>query len=586
MAGDLGNEAAGAVVSTIPKTAEITMQIIEKIFAMHREKSRKQIDKITLNNLLTEKEKIEQIKKIDGMQGCIEFEKLKKYAEAKGTYCTSTGVRFSDSESIQRFAELAKRNGIKWTSVTIDSNELGGCTTHIFSLPQDLEQIKRITKIVDDECRVRSLDSKIVELKLKGIDENSTFIQEIKKAKYEIVSYYTGQFNSEVYSEVIDKVLQNEMIDKNITVDNIRNDNNMKAQVIKREDTDIDDTLSKALNRDTGRTFDHGRTIIIADASEPERYVVATSEQDTFHEKKYTKSTYEVHNPNGNVTTYNDARFEGRPLNYWPKTKKKMLKDGEFREDATLLKFDNENEFLKWKERTNRENIAENTKRTFEGDFKNKIRENEVALNKLGYEIRNGDLYSTRYDKKVDDLFKEAKIERKDGPNRLSTLNMVEAVSIYNQTQELQKLVKVDEEYSVAKAGALLQNGNKEEVERLASERQQLIERVGIMEANRRTLNGLENQAREDIRREARVNGLPEELIDWDEVTFQKDDQKYPVEDNQFDIHDMQVKEADTGDRIADYEKLISNERKTEGIGNAFKEVSKETSKVTEHVSR
>lgn len=602
MPGDLGNEVAGAAVgavsNAIPKTAEMTMQIIEKMFQLYKEQKRNEIDKIKLNNLLTEKEKAERIRQIDGMQGCLNHDLLKRYAEEKGTYLVQTGVTLDDPDTMVRFSELAKRNGIKWSAMDNSSDVMGIRTIHIETLPQDLESVKNLFELIADEKKVKSIDSKIQEMKELGLDENSDEIEGLKSAKQEIINKHTSQFNQKVYIDAIDKVLNNDKIDENIKIphgEEFSNGGNVavNGREIIKEEGEVKDTLSIALDRDTGRGFDVGRRCYIVDASDPYRYVLATSEKDTFHDKEYIKTTYEVHNPNGKVTSYNDARFENRPRNYWPETKKKIAKDGGFQPDAKLMMFYDENEFRKWQERTVRENRKENVTRTFDGDYQSRINENMESLKKLGCEIREDDLYHIEKNAKVGDLLKSEQHGETDGRSRLSALNYAEAICIYDQTKQMQALSKLDEEYTMAKAEALLQEGGKEKLESLMAQRDQLIGRVEELEKDRRNINGFENQAREDIRKENSLSDLPESEIDWNEEEFKRDDERFPTSREE----SVEVEETPVNDtpergkelRMVDYEKLISDERAGNGakeVGDSIKEATKEVSKIKDDLSR
>ena len=157
----------------------------------------------------------------------------------------------------------------------------------------------------------------------------------------------------------------------------------------------------------------------------------------------------------------------------------------------------------------------------------------------------------------------------------------------------MQDLSKLDEEYTIAKAESLVDESAKGKLETLTAQRDQMIGRIEDLEKGRRSLNGLENQAREDIRKENSLNDLPKSEIDWNEEEFQKDDERFPtaaeesIEVEETPVNDSPERSKEL--RMVDYEKMISNERAGDGakeVGDSIKEATKEISKIKDDLSR
>lgn len=601
---DLGTDTGSTAINLGLKIGEnilqALMKLLEKIWQTWKDAPKRKLEKAQISEYKESQDKAKALKKLEGIEGEIAYDKLKKISNAIKKPIVATGVRFSDSEDLNRFAELAKRSGLVWTGLLDPSMNVGQQVTHIQCLSTYVEKVKQICDLISDEKRVSAIDKKIAEImenskgELSDIDKAN--IENLESTKQKIIDKYTGQFNERAYADVINNALNPNEEEKSEEKDNSHGEekeNNsatekgtteekIKYQTVSMEDSDKESTLAKALDMDTSRAFDVGRTMVIVDSTEPNRYVVCASEKSEFHGKEYTKTDYEVHNPNGKVFKCNDERFEGRPKDYWSITKKNMLAQGGFAYNATLLKFGNMQDFLKWQARTTRENEAEQTKRDLTKNYEEHIAKNKAEIDKLGFEVReDGELYHKKYNQKAVDMVGDKRMANSTDPIiKLQMLNTTEAIVLNKQLQTLEQLKKIEEELAVAKVEQITAETPEEKkladekLAKIESEKSSLVEMAKSDDNTRSKLNALENEAREEIRKQQRVNEMGDEK-DWDEEQFKKDDQMYGEQEpngrgqdgvsrgeDGVEKRDTEEDRGDEGSTMSDWENDINEEKK------------------------
>lgn len=549
---DLGTDTGSTAINLGLKVAENILQallkLLDKIWQTWKEAPNRKLQKAKISEYSDTQKKLKVLKSMNGIKGEIEWNKLKKLSDAKDVKIVATGIRFNSEEDIKRFAELAKRSGIVWTGVNDASKNLGEQTTHIHCLSSDVATIKDICNLIADENRVKAIESKIEEIKDKDTltDVDKANIENLEKTKKAIIDKYTGQFNEQSFKDIIEDTLSEKNINKTLDNENSHSENktledeSVSYQTIAQEDTEKESTLARAFDMDTSRTFDRGRMYVIADASEPNRFIVCNSDKDTFHDKEYTKTKYEVHSPDGKVNTFDDGRFEGREKDHWYNLKKEMQEVGGFEYKATLLKFDNYQDFQKWQARTIRENIAEKTKRDLTTQYDTHIETNLSEIKKLGFEVReDGELYSTKYDRKASDLIADKRLLSTDDPKiKLEMLNITEATVLKRQLDTLKELKGLEEKIGITNAELITADSEEARKEAEAKlkpleEKKEALTNSAIKDDDTRSrLNGLENEAREAMRQREKTGQAYEQSDkDWDEKEFANDDKTYGKEE-------------------------------------------------------
>ena len=116
-------------------------------------------------------------------------------------------------------------------------------------------------------------------------------------------------------------------------------------------------SIDEALNRNTGRQLDKDVYTIVADSQDPTKYIRCHGYTDTYKDKEYIKTEYEVFKDGQKVFATHDGRFDGRPEGYWEAQKAQMQEAGEF--SGTVFKFYTEAEYQRWAEHAARENAEE-----------------------------------------------------------------------------------------------------------------------------------------------------------------------------------------------------------------------------------
>lgn len=480
MAGqDLGTDTGSVALNLGTKLGEALMKLLEKIFQAWRDAPHRKLEKQKLAEAKGSVDKAKLIKRMD-KKSDIALQKLKEYAKAKGDTVISTGIIFKDEKDMKAFSEYAKKQGIVFSGV--HDKKTG--EYHIFTASESVPRVKGIIERITDDKKILAIDNTIEKIKSKGelSDQDKVNIQSLEKAKQDIQDKYSYRVNEQTFEGVIDDIV-NEKPEKshgeNERAEKKREKNEKIFDYEEFSDSEKDSTLSQALDRYTDGELTRDIDVYVVDAREPDRFVVAHGENDTYNDKDYIKTTYAVHNPDGQMKEFNDGRFDGRPKNYWQKTKGQMLAFGGFDKDAKLLRFTSKNEFERWSELTKAQNTNENIKQARMEEYSTTIEAKQKELSEKGYfidESGNAVRYKellvqeegfTADMKGVDakDIARFA--DNNDPTNRYFDMRLEasEAIVIAKEINNYRELIQNAEDISMAKANVIIADTPEEKTE-------------------------------------------------------------------------------------------------------------------------
>lgn len=104
----------------------------------------------------------------------------------------------------------------------------------------------------------------------------------------------------------------------------------------------------EAFNRKTDKDLVRDEPYIICSRLNPDNYVKVMPEQATYRGKEYTKFTYTCFKDGKQASVYDDGRFDGRPADYWPNVRERVVRSAALPE-KDLLYFRTEPLFEKYK---------------------------------------------------------------------------------------------------------------------------------------------------------------------------------------------------------------------------------------------
>lgn len=539
---DLGTETGNATLSMGGKIMEAMMRLFELVFKGTGSAIGKGVDIHQKNKALEfEKEKVgrtwekeDAYNQVNGGIGEINLDVLKK----SGVPLTAIGMDVSE-EQMRAFGNYCRREGMVYSVIKEDNPNVDG-TYHytIMMKKDDLETAKAISERMNRDRVVNEADRKIDELKAKG--ENMT---EQDKVDVDYLQKQKEDVQKEATAEMNDKAADN-IIENSVT----------------GEDKEVMD-IHTALNRYTGHAIDKDRLTVIADANDPDKYILCHGQKDEFNGKEYTKTEYEVFRNGESVLKTHDGRFEGRPDTYWDDTKESIMKAGEF--SGTFLKFDTVEHYKEWADRTKEENQAElaNMKKEENLDYDAVIQDLESQLDRNGAMLKDGNV--------MDKETGEPLIVKADMP-REKQLIMAESLVIGSQIVNYQEMKELATDRAVAEVNLMSvpegseEHGKaKEEFERVDTRFQEVKTEEQKLLSERQKINASQN--------ELEVRGIPTlELLEENKKKVAEKEKNAPVLSSD--------EKAD--DRRSD--KINELEEKQENMEEYKKDLQKKREELTE----
>lgn len=430
--GDLGSDAGQSALSLSAKAMEAILRLLEKLIEAWRNNPERQLAKLKLETAKTELEQQKILERLNGKKGFVDYKDLKR----SGMELTPLGIHMTKAE-MREFSALCKREGVLFSGMTdsTDKNKDGIKTYEIICKKQDLEKVSGIFNRLNDEIRINNIDNRIAEIKARAGEEGRELTQQdkvniaaLQEEKAAIQRGYCDQLNNETAKNVIDRAVTGE-VSKKLTLD-------------------------EALNRLTGRSIDRDVVTIVADANDPSKYIKCHGYQDTYNDKPYIKTEYEVFKGSESVFKTHDGRFDGRPEGYWNQQKEAIQEAGEF--SGTFFKFPSVVEYQKWAEAAREQNMEELASMSKEGekDYSNIIKELEIQLDNDGALLQDG---------KVVDKLSGEPLAIYEGMTGAEQAIVAEAMVIGKQLGNYQEIQRLSEEISLAKAEVLTSDEGTEE---------------------------------------------------------------------------------------------------------------------------
>lgn len=419
---DLGSDSGQSTLTLSAKVVELLLALMDKVYQAWLNRGQGQLTKeqiaVAKEQLADLKDNAERkriLEDLNGKIGFVKYQDLKK----SGIPLQTIPVDLTEIE-MRKFAEISKRNGILYSGVTDNVEKADGtkCYQLLFKA-SDLERVKETVDQVQHEVLMEQLDSKISALEAKGdlTDQEKVDLLCLRAQRAEMQRESCSDLNSRVTDDVIDQAV-----------------NGGERERL---------TLDEALNRFTGRGIDKDVVTIVADANDPDKYIKCHGYQDTYNDKPYIKTDYEVYRGEDMVLATHDGRFDGRPENYWDDQKAAIQNAGEFSD--TFFKFYSEEEYKAWAQEVKAQNEQELSSMMKDGekDYSSIITDLEQELDSKGGKMQNGVV--------VDKQTGEP-ITLTDGMSEVERANVAEMTVIGKQINNYTELQDLDAELAIANA--------------------------------------------------------------------------------------------------------------------------------------
>jgi len=324
---DLGQDTGTATLNATAKVVELFLALLNKLYEQSLDPEVRQ-KRAEFKEFKAEQGRKNLSRKLDISAGEVNLKTLQK----SGVALEPINLHGLSKENVERFAEICKREGVIFSG-TYAEREDGKLDYHLIVRSKDLERIRAVTERLNEEMRVEAIDKRISEIwqKPEMTEQDLANIRELQRQRAEIQRTACTELNRQ-QAEII-----------------------MGNAVYSHDNKPI--SIDEALNRNTGRQLDKDVYTIVADSQDPTKYIRCHGYTDTYKDKEYIKTEYEVFKDGQKVFATHDGRFDGRPEGYWEAQKAQMQEAGEF--SGTVFKFYTEAEYQRWAEHAARENAEE-----------------------------------------------------------------------------------------------------------------------------------------------------------------------------------------------------------------------------------
>lgn len=324
---DLGQDTGTATLNATAKVVELFLALLNKLYEQSLDPEVRQ-KRAEFKEFKAEQGRKNLSRKLDISAGEVNLKTLQK----SGVALEPINLHGLSKENVERFAEICKREGVIFSG-TYAEREDGKLDYHLIVRSKDLERVRAVTERLNEEMRVEAIDKRISEIwqKPEMTEQDLANIRELQRQRAEIQRTACTELNRQ-QAEII-----------------------MGNAVYSQDNKPI--SIDEALNRNTGRQLDKDVYTIVADSQDPTKYIRCHGYTDTYKDKEYIKTEYEVFKDGQKVFATHDGRFDGRPEGYWEAQKAQMQEAGEF--SGTVFKFYTEAEYQRWAEHAARENAEE-----------------------------------------------------------------------------------------------------------------------------------------------------------------------------------------------------------------------------------
>lgn len=434
---EVGSSALNAGSSVVTKLLSAIMAFFKHIYKAWESQPSRRLTKEKLKTIEGDNAKKAFIEKIEGRTGYIRFKEMEK----AGINCTALGIRMT-SDEMKDFSARCKREGIKFTA-TIDRDDIDKNKKmyNVLCPVVELEKMKKLIDRMNDDKIIEGNSKRIEEILSRGeLSEQDKFdIEALKNRTEEIKRKYCNMLNDEQAMGICEKVVNGETL-RGVTFD-------------------------EALDRYTGGELDKSQFAIVCDAQDPSKYIKLFGYNDTFHDKTYIKTDYEVYNGSSKIYQTNDGRFEGRPKYYWFNEKEEMKKIGGFGD--VVFKFYSVDEYERWAQNARTQNVVELSEFEYSGIegrnydvFCEKLKE---KLSENGFDYKDGILINKNTGEPfVNFIVKNMSDKEKSG--------IAESFVIAKQIENYSKLNEIEADLAVANSTVITtEKGSEENKEALVN---------------------------------------------------------------------------------------------------------------------
>lgn len=547
---DFGSEVGNGGLSLMGKLIDALLKLIGKIYELVKERTSAEY-KLKKAEYKEVKDKASQKKfaeKIEGKVGFVNHDDLVK----AGVPLTVVGITMDDA-GFKELAERCKREGIVISGVEdIRERELNGKKSMIVECKQsDLVRLAKLIDLMNDEKKIDLIQNEIQKTEDKT-QELKTELEELKSKES------PTQDDIDRINTIENEIKENDLVVENLKgqIEGIRHEHSQELNqeqamgVVEKAvngETLRGVTFDEAVDRWTGGNLDKDTTCYVVDAKDPNRYIICNAQNDTFKNKDYIKTTYEVYNGSKQVYSTNDRRFEGRPKDYWTREKAAMRDAGGF--SNMVIKFYSLKELEAYRE--------------------NYKAQNSVELDGLnvGKEGRNYDEIIKSLEDKLKDCgaeYKDGVVSWQDGQAITLTDNMgdvekanaAEAVVIGKQIDNYKEIKQLESEVAIARTTVITTDEGTEEhaaaqdnfdkaekkyKDALNTESQLIDERKGINAVQAANDVKTQELERPDDRRDERVSEIDNEKSTMAEYKGEISDKKKAGEAKGNDMKDREI---------------------------------------------
>lgn len=534
---DFGRELSDSAFDITGKLIGAVLRLLEKVFDTIAQKFsvEHRLKKAELDALNEQKAHKKYAEKVDGMTGYVKYEDLRK----AGVPLTSCEITLDD-KGFKELASYCEREGIAITGVEDirERNMTGNKSFVIMCKQTDLERIGSLIDLMNDQKRIDKINEKIDDIQGKNADlvyELTELIRKPDKSREEIARV----------GEIQEEIKQNNLViyelEKQQKEIRFRQCSDMNWEHIYRADamSDMERAayvnslknygFEESLNRMTDKKIDKDMDYYVVDAKNPDRYILCHTANDTFEGKTYLKTTYEVYKDGECVLTCDDARFEGRPKDYWMNLKTQIKTAGDFGEQ--LFKFYSKQEYELYRDCYMAENEAEidgldvdNPKR----DISKNIEILKAQLKELGAEYVNGEVVNTKDGTQLD-VYSTDNVDVR--------MNIREVMIIGQQITNYIEIQRVEDDMAVAKAELFLADEGTEQyhqieskLKSLTSKREELLEDEKYYVDKRKDINTAQAYSATEKSLEPEIQQLEAQItkfereIEKNQESFEKND--------------------------------------------------------------
>lgn len=506
--GDLGSDSGQSALSLSAKVVEALLKLLDKLYEAWANRGKAKLTKEQIEvakaqnaELKDNAERKQALENLNGKTGYVNYQDLKKSGMPLKTF----GIFMSEDE-MKSFSELCKREGVLFSGVT-DKDAIkdrdGVKTFELIVKESDLEKVRDVVDRMNTEKLIAEIDTKMEEIKAKGdnmTEQDKVDLIYLQAQKEELQRGSCRELNGQMAENIVDRAVSGEVQEPL--------------------------TLDEALNRFTGRGIDKDVIAIVADANDPSKYIKCHGYQDTYNDKPYIKTEYEVYRGDDMVLKTHDGRFDGRPVNYWNDQKAAIQEAGEF--SGTFFKFYTLDEYKAWAQevRTQNEQELSSMEQSGDKDYSSIITDLEKQLDSKGGKMQDGVVVDKQTGEPItlsDDMSEEQRA------------NVAEMTVIGKQINNYTELQNLETELAVARTEVEVSDeGTPErtEAEQALAEAQSRYDSAVELESQllneRKDINGL--QSKQIVENQvAELKYLPEDKAKIDALETEIDNKVYAM---------------------------------------------------------